>query len=172
MSRCETNTSEECDQQEEKEHIKLVLKKCGYPTQEGSKDKYQRHTRSVKRTLKKHDITTAMRPHSTLRSLLVNLKDKCKPEEQSEVIYQIPCKNCSKSYIGETGRLLKTRLDEHKAEVIAWCMEVLHFACTKDLVLEFCDSSFDHAWLPLWSSGPCPQWLILQQVVILKAVVV
>ena len=29
--------------------------------------------------------------------------------------------------------------------VIAWCMEVLLFSCTKHFVLHFYDSSFDHA---------------------------
>ena len=53
--------------------------------------------------------------------------------------------------------------------IIAWCMEVLLFTCTKHQVLQFCDSSFDHAWMTVWSSGPCTQWIILQQVVLLKA---
>ena len=30
--------------------------------------------------------------------------------------YEIKCKNCQKSYIGETGRLFRTRLKEHKTE--------------------------------------------------------
>jgi hypothetical protein len=51
------------------------------------------------------------------QNILVHPKDKCAPEEQGEVIYQIPCKNCKRSFIGETGRLFKTRLEEHKADV-------------------------------------------------------
>ena len=31
--------------------------------------------------------------------------------------YQIPCKNYGAEYIGETGRLLKTRLEEHRKDV-------------------------------------------------------
>ena len=49
-----------------------------------------------------------MRPHTTLRRLLVHPKDKVELEEQGELVYQIPCKKCGAEYIGETGRLLKT----------------------------------------------------------------
>ncbi len=58
-----------------------------------------------------------MKPHTTLRRLLVHPKDKEEPAEQGELIYQIPCHNCDKSYIGETGRLFKTRLEEHQRDV-------------------------------------------------------
>ena len=30
------------------------------------------------------------------------------------VVYQINCKNCEKNYIGQTKRLLKIRVDEHR----------------------------------------------------------
>ena len=35
----------------------------------------------------------------------------------TSVVYQIPCGGCQKSYVGETGRGLKTRLAEHKRDV-------------------------------------------------------
>ena len=38
-------------------------------------------------------------------------------EEQGELVYQIPCKNCGAEYIGDTGRILKTRLEEHRKDV-------------------------------------------------------
>ena len=43
-----------------------------------------------------------------------------KPEnaESDSIVYKIPCSGpCNKSYIGETGRGLKTRLQEHKRDV-------------------------------------------------------
>ena len=58
-----------------------------------------------------------MRPHTTLRLLLVHPKDKVELEEQDELVYQIPCKNCGAEYIGKTGRLLKTQLEEHRKDV-------------------------------------------------------
>ena len=53
----------------------------------------------------------------TLRKILVHPKDKVKRKEVSECVYKIPCKNCDKVYIGETGRPFVTRLNEHKKEV-------------------------------------------------------
>ena len=36
--------------------------------------------------------------------------------EGCECVYEIPCLNCDKSYIGETSRLFRYRLEEHKTE--------------------------------------------------------
>ena len=62
-----------------------------------------------KHVLKKYGVTTAIHPHTTLRRLLVHPKDKVEPEEQDELVYQIMCQSCGAAYIGETGRLFKTR---------------------------------------------------------------
>ena len=69
----------------------------------------------VDRVLKKHVVVTVMRPHTTLRHVLVHPKDKAEPEEQGELVYQIPWNSCSAACIGETGILF--RLDEHKNDV-------------------------------------------------------
>ena len=37
--------------------------------------------------------------------------------EKPEVVYKIPCKNCERVYVGETGRPLGTRVKEHRKEV-------------------------------------------------------
>ena len=36
--------------------------------------------------------------------------------QTTEAIYDIPCKNCPKTYIGETGRLFNTRFSEHRTD--------------------------------------------------------
>ena len=70
----------------------------------------------VARIMKSYSISTAMKPHSTLRNLLVHPKDKRDPHNSTDVIYSIPCKNCDLSYVGETGRKFGKRLDEHRTE--------------------------------------------------------
>ena len=42
--------------------------------------------------------------------------DQIPPEKKCDVIYQIPCKTCTKTYIGETGRQFGTRKKEHQKE--------------------------------------------------------
>ena len=68
--------------------------------------------------MKKYGVATAMRPHTTPRRLLVHPQDKVESAEQGELLYQIPCNNCGAEYVGETGRLLNTRLDEHRKDVV------------------------------------------------------
>ena len=68
------------------------------------------------RIYKKYDINTAMKPHNTLRRLLVHPKDKRDTLKTSNCIYEIPCKNCKQTYVGETSRLFGVRLSEHQAE--------------------------------------------------------
>ena len=58
-----------------------------------------------------------MKPHRTLKKILVHPKDKREITKTGNCIYEIPCKNCDNSYIGETSRMFGIRLDEHKAEV-------------------------------------------------------
>jgi len=69
------------------------------------------------RILKCHGITTANRPHRTLLNFVVHPKDKVKDEEKTELIYGVPCKNCSSSYVVETGRKFGLRIKEHKKKV-------------------------------------------------------
>ena len=68
------------------------------------------------RVFKRHGISTAIRPHSTLRQMLVHPKDKRDPATTTDCVYEIPCANCNRSYIGETGRRFSTRLNEHMKE--------------------------------------------------------
>ena len=70
----------------------------------------------VRRSFLKHGITSAFKPHQTLRNCLVHPKDKRDISQICECVYEIPCHNCNKTYIGETSRLFGTRLKEHKTE--------------------------------------------------------
>ena len=106
---------------------KLALKKCGYPdwsvktvkqkmvSQDIKKKDKARETRqkskglvvipyvkglseAMDRVFRKHGIFTAMRPHCTLRNLLVHPKDKTEKHKTSECVYSVPCQTCEKVY--------------------------------------------------------------------------
>jgi len=49
--------------------------------------------------------------------VLVHPKDKQEKEDVTECVYKVPCANCDKTYIGETGRKFGVRLQEHRTEV-------------------------------------------------------
>ena len=69
------------------------------------------------RIYKKHNITLCSKPGHTLRQALVAPKDPVDKLDKCGVVYNIDCGGCSKCYIGETGRPLKTRLKEHVKSV-------------------------------------------------------
>ena len=72
---------------------------------------------AIRRVLKDLDITTSFRPMTSLRKVLSHPKDPLPPSTRSGVIYQIPCRDCDKSYIGQTGRTLLQRIKEHQRAV-------------------------------------------------------
>ena len=69
----------------------------------------------VHRVFQQYGVFATFRPLSTLRKRLVAPKDPTEKEDQTGVVYHIPCSDCSSVYIGETGRKLKLRLKEHKS---------------------------------------------------------
>ena len=71
----------------------------------------------LKRTLEGHGVRTVFRSSTTLRNQLVRPKDPVPPERRGGVVYKIPCGQCSKVYIGETGRPIGERIKEHQRDV-------------------------------------------------------
>ena len=59
------------------------------------------------------------KPYKTLKSVLVGLhpKDKQEKDDLTECVYKVPCGNCDKTYIVETGKKFGVRLQEHRTEV-------------------------------------------------------
>ena len=64
-------------------------------------------------------VELACKPQRTLRQSLCKLKTPKDPLHIPGVVYQIECAepDCPKSYIGETGRWLATRISEHRENV-------------------------------------------------------
>ena len=145
MDRMDNVVTEEGDKKEEEAKIRKAFADCGYPKWALDKVKQQRGNKQQKtqkkvkdkespskgmviipyveglaeklqRVFKKYNISTAMRPTNTLKSLLVHPKDKKDITQTSDLVYDIPCKSCDKSYVGETGRQFSYRLNEHQKD--------------------------------------------------------
>lgn len=68
----------------------------------------------LKKSLKETEIQPVFSNALSNRKLFTQLKSKTPSEKMSSVVYQIDCKNCSGSYIGETKRYLRDRVRSHK----------------------------------------------------------
>ena len=74
----------------------------------------KRLSKRIARVMKKRPISTAIRPHTTLRNLPVHPKDNVEPREG---VYKVKCQGCEGCYVGETKRKLAVRVKEHRADV-------------------------------------------------------
>ncbi|XP_050544291.1 uncharacterized protein LOC126907220 [Daktulosphaira vitifoliae] len=72
-------------------------------------------TDRISRIAQKFKLRTVFKPNTVAGSLLRNPIDKL-PEMQTPGVYEIPC-SCGKSYIGQTGRAIATRIKEHEKDV-------------------------------------------------------
>lgn len=146
LDRMDVVVTEPEDKKTEEKNISAALKQCGYPSwtiKEVMKNRNNKTSSSTKkrnnttdkkkgqvvipyikglseriaRTLRTHGVTTAFKPHKTIRRLLVHPKDKMKCNDVCGCVYQINCANCEHVYIGETARKFGTRLGEHRSDV-------------------------------------------------------
>ena len=69
---------------------------------------------SIRRVLAPLAIQVTFRPHRTLRQELVHPKDPVPANRRKGVVYSIPCAECPRTYIGQTGRSLDYCLREHR----------------------------------------------------------
>ncbi len=125
---------------QETNHLRSVFRSNGYPdamvnriiqsTKNKSsvnKEELQQETKTImtipyvqgvsekiKRVCYKEGIHVVFRSGKTLRSILTHVKPKPDDNNLPGVIYKIPCLDCNRSYIGETGRTLQVRIGEHK----------------------------------------------------------
>jgi len=58
----------------------------------------------------------AFKPSNQIKHHFTKLKDDHKTEEKSSVIYKVDC-NCGKSYIGQSSRKLRDRVNDHKGYI-------------------------------------------------------
>ena len=138
--RAETVVSDEADLKLEKQHINQALENNGYPKwsikiANHKREKQKHHTtdqsrpkpktyvtfpyipnvsEKVKRVFNKHNIQAYFKSGNTIRQHMGLPKDKTDKCDRCGVVYKVQCSICSDTYIGETGRKLKTRLTEHR----------------------------------------------------------
>ena len=70
----------------------------------------------LRRCLQHEGIRTVFKSDTILRSHLVRPKGALEPTKQNGVVYKIPCE-CGKVYIGETGRSMRERINEHDRDI-------------------------------------------------------
>ena len=75
--------------------------------------------RSLKNTLDKilpQDVKPKFIYTGTKLSAKFQIKDKTKDEHKHDLVYYGKCPECDESYVGETGRRLQDRVDEHSGK--------------------------------------------------------
>ena len=90
--------------------------------------------------LKKFHIHTIFRIPFGIEGLITLGKDVLNRLEKSSVIYKLICKWCKVTYVGQTGRLLNTRVDEHKTNLGRKCN---YHNVLSDHRNEYADHDFD-----------------------------
>ena len=75
---------------------------------------FSREVRNVTEILGKNNPIIFSYPR-TIGSALINVYQN--RNEATAGVYRIPCKDCDKSYYGQTGRSLSQRITEHKRSV-------------------------------------------------------
>ena len=65
--------------------------------------------------LKQYKIDVAYKPTDKVKdTLFTKTKDKISKDKSTNVVYEIGCSQCQKSYIGETSQFLQKRIEQHK----------------------------------------------------------
>ena len=70
----------------------------------------------LRRCLQQQGVRAVFKSETTLRSQVLRPKDAVDPAKQDGVVYRIPCE-CGKVYIGETGRPMQDRIEEHDRDI-------------------------------------------------------
>nr|VZI28672.1 unnamed protein product [Spirometra erinaceieuropaei] len=135
--RVETHCSEPEDKVAESQYLRRVFRENGYPRnfvnqclrkrderQNRADPKFWRAipyiknvSEAVSRLLPPLGVGVAHRPEATMRRQVMRPKDPLPRQETSGVVYRIWCSCGQSNYVGETGRLLRTRTAEHVAAV-------------------------------------------------------
>ena len=74
---------------------------------------------NIARIGKKFNFKVVHTKGKSFKNMLVrNITTSLEKQKQSGVVYRVTCGDCGSQYIGETGRSLETRMEEHRQDVI------------------------------------------------------
>ena len=140
--------SKETDKAKENQHVKQALKANNYPdwmlttpntgsglrvSDESVNKKIYTSVPYIKgiseclqRAFKSHEVTLVHKPFNSLRSQLVRVNNKTENLKKCGTVYHIHCEQCDKDCVGETSRLLETRVKEHLSRNLS----AVHEHCT------------------------------------------
>ena len=96
--------------------------------------------KTIQSMLKKFNIHTIFRIPFGMEGLITLGKDILNRLEKSCVIYKLICKRCKVTYVGQTGRLLSTRVEVHKKNLGRMCN---YHNVLSDHRKEYADHEFD-----------------------------
>ncbi|BHF83170.1 hypothetical protein SprV_0802631200 [Sparganum proliferum] len=133
--RVETHCSEMEDKVAELQYLRRVMRANGYPRNFVNQCIRKGHQRpnptgpkfwralpyvknvseAISRLLTPLGVGVAHRPEATIRRQVMRPKDPLSRQETSGVVYRIWCSCGQSNYVGETRRLLRTRIVEHAA---------------------------------------------------------
>ncbi|XP_048462657.1 uncharacterized protein LOC125485163 [Rhincodon typus] len=122
------------DLQKEEEHLYKVFTRNGYPRifihrgladRQNNQDSPKPETIATIPYIKKIseltarlprllEIMTACKLAATLRQQLTRVQDPIDTMDKTNVVYKVPRGDCTKHYVGETGRQLATHIHEHQ----------------------------------------------------------
>ena len=78
---------------------------------------FQKISDILREQLKKENVKVFFTRGRTIHDLICNNKPKIPRERSKNKVYQIPCKDCKKIYIGETSQWFDERESQHKRAV-------------------------------------------------------
>uniref|UniRef100_A0A8D9BBF2 Nicotine oxidoreductase n=1 Tax=Cacopsylla melanoneura TaxID=428564 RepID=A0A8D9BBF2_9HEMI len=84
----------------------------------GSIEYIGKDTKKIIKIFKQHNINVTTKSAKSVFNKIKNNPTNNQDITKNSGVYQISCKECNTSYIGETGRQFKTRFKEHHADYI------------------------------------------------------
>ena len=73
--------------------------------------------KKIQRACRKIGVRAVFKSSGILKEVLTKVKSPAPEMSKKDVVYQIPCRDCSSVYTEETGRALSKRVAEHKYAV-------------------------------------------------------